>query len=868
MSAVILGRIQEAGAVLNNGFETDYVYVTRDIAQGGQLRVYRELDGTQVADLLPDGTNWETLTFAGTGGDDARLFVAKVVDNDVQVAEIDSAGGTVNSANLSNIIGGTVGTAPYMGNMRYSSVSNSLFIGLNPAPASTGPAVAYEIDLGLTTRLHTYVGPNCPSGDPRQVGIAINSRNGTLYMISRGLGGTLHQGDLVAFSTAGRPVGGTTSAYTTLIDGPTYYAVDNRYLDPNNVVYRWREGTGSDDTLIICPNPTSSARAALEFWLDTTAHPSGNPNYLALRGTQIAMPRGWNGQQDNVTGAIWIAAIRGGFHVIRSDDSSASYETGRNWTDAASPFSPAPQAPVIAEVTPDPRMIPAGIPYVQQLSLVAGTPAPTWSILQGPPGAQVDSTGKVAGWTPSAGDMGRTFTFEVQATNSAGSDTETWQVKVLQTNNGFINDYVFVVRSPNNGGQLRMYNRSDGVQVADLLPDGTNWMTATFSGKGRGDDARLFVAKLVGYPPENPPPAMGSTGTDIVLAELDYSGATLKTANLSTIIGGSVGPAVAVGNLRYSSVSNTLFLGLNPNVYASTAAVAYEIDLGLTARIHTYVGQAVGVDAVDPAFNGRVAVAVNQRDGTLYMTSQNMGDATGAGLGDVIAFDTAGRALGGITSAYTVLIDGQSRNAADANYVQPGSPIYRKRAGGDDTLLILTNTSQNTTVLEFYLNTTLHPKDADGNLAQRVDNLTPLSVGRGWHGQQEPGSGEVWLGAFHYGFHLIAADDAWASYQYANPGRSWLDAAVPPFVPCNAPPADMDGDGDVDQADFAVFQACFTGVGAPYGGLSQTCACVDLGDDNNDRLPDQDGDIDGFDRTAFENCASGPGIPANPTCGE
>ncbi|HRR83737.1 MAG TPA: hypothetical protein P5316_01890, partial [Phycisphaerae bacterium] len=122
MSAVILGRIQEAGAVLNNGFETDYVYVTRDIAQGGQLRVYRELDGTQVADLLPDGTNWETLTFAGTGGDDARLFVAKVVDNDVQVAEIDSAGGTVNSANLSNIIGGTVGTAPYMGNMRYSSV--------------------------------------------------------------------------------------------------------------------------------------------------------------------------------------------------------------------------------------------------------------------------------------------------------------------------------------------------------------------------------------------------------------------------------------------------------------------------------------------------------------------------------------------------------------------------------------------------------------------------------------------------------------------------------------------------------------------------------------------------------------------------
>lgn len=71
---------------------------------------------------------------------------------------------------------------------------------------------------------------------------------------------------------------------------------------------------------------------------------------------------------------------------------------------------------------------------------------------------------------------------------------------------------------------------------------------------------------------------------------------------------------------------------------------------------------------------------------------------------------------------------------------------------------------------------------------------------------------------------------------------------------CNNPVFDFDGDGDVDQADFAAFQVCYTGA---TGTLPAGCECAD---ENGDGLVTQS------DATAFEACASGPGIPANPDC--
>jgi len=67
---------------------------------------------------------------------------------------------------------------------------------------------------------------------------------------------------------------------------------------------------------------------------------------------------------------------------------------------------------------------------------------------------------------------------------------------------------------------------------------------------------------------------------------------------------------------------------------------------------------------------------------------------------------------------------------------------------------------------------------------------------------------------------------------------------------CNYPFADADSDGDVDQADFGIWQSCYTGDGG--GILAGYCACFDR---------DVDGDVDGADFTEFMNCYTGANVP-------
>jgi hypothetical protein len=80
-----------------------------------------------------------------------------------------------------------------------------------------------------------------------------------------------------------------------------------------------------------------------------------------------------------------------------------------------------------------------------------------------------------------------------------------------------------------------------------------------------------------------------------------------------------------------------------------------------------------------------------------------------------------------------------------------------------------------------------------------------------------------------------------------------------PPAKCHEPRYDADGDGDVDQADFAAFQACYTGL---YGGVGAGCECFDL----NPGTGEGDGDVGPVDYGVFEDCSSGPGIAADKTC--
>jgi hypothetical protein len=67
-------------------------------------------------------------------------------------------------------------------------------------------------------------------------------------------------------------------------------------------------------------------------------------------------------------------------------------------------------------------------------------------------------------------------------------------------------------------------------------------------------------------------------------------------------------------------------------------------------------------------------------------------------------------------------------------------------------------------------------------------------------------------------------------------------------------PGDMDGDGDVDQEDFGLFQACLTVPGDPIG---PECLSADI---------DQNELVDQHDTTLFERCLSGPMVVADPGC--
>jgi hypothetical protein len=333
--AVILGLVIPTMGFINNGFDTDNVYVCRDVGQGGQLRMYKESTGAQVANLLPDGSNWATLTFAGKTANDARLFVAKSSATDITISEVNSAGATLKTASLSTLVGGAIGTNVSIGTLRYDRAHDSLLVSLNPnlsASNTSEKAVVYELDLGLNTRRHTYLGGTGLLD--RDAKMDVDPTTGTIYLVNRNMNGSTNKGDLISFNTAGRALGGTTSFYTTLVDGDSAGADWNQ---PETLIFRNANPTDGSATVVVPMANNSSGNYAGEYFLNTLLHPLDGNDNLAFRGNAGYYPRGWRGQQDEVTGDIWLGCLRGGFYTYRANDSVQGWETGRYWLDADSP---------------------------------------------------------------------------------------------------------------------------------------------------------------------------------------------------------------------------------------------------------------------------------------------------------------------------------------------------------------------------------------------------------------------------------------------------------------------------------------------------------------------------------------------------
>lgn len=70
-------------------------------------------------------------------------------------------------------------------------------------------------------------------------------------------------------------------------------------------------------------------------------------------------------------------------------------------------------------------------------------------------------------------------------------------------------------------------------------------------------------------------------------------------------------------------------------------------------------------------------------------------------------------------------------------------------------------------------------------------------------------------------------------------------------------PADMDGDGDVDNTDVLLLSGCLTGPGIPPTGSSCVLADVDVDDD-----------VDMTDFGYAQRCLSGPVTPSDPNCAD
>lgn len=78
---------------------------------------------------------------------------------------------------------------------------------------------------------------------------------------------------------------------------------------------------------------------------------------------------------------------------------------------------------------------------------------------------------------------------------------------------------------------------------------------------------------------------------------------------------------------------------------------------------------------------------------------------------------------------------------------------------------------------------------------------------------------------------------------------------IPVTIQVKTVRSDHDGDGDVDQEDFAHMQTCLTGEGIPI--TNPACTNADLQGDM---------DVDGADMLLWLQCRTGPNIIANPAC--
>ncbi len=435
------------------------------------------------------------------------------------------------------------------------------------------------------------------------------------------------------------------------------------------------------------------------------------------------------------------------------------------------------KAPVICEVSPDPDPVYTGSEYVRQLSFCnSPSPAPTWSVISGPSGVQVDGSGRVYGWMPMAAG---TFTIVVRASNIMGSDDESWQVQVQALPAGTI--AMFPFNSGSEGWTLATW-KAGQYDLGTMTWDSTNGhpggnVRSTGSGSTNGTDSCTREGGLMSK-------AISTANyedihiTYDVIAALNTPPSSGCTGNCtSTILEGSCEDKLAV---YYSTTGAS-----GPWTLAQVLTEGVDLPSTWTSKLIDLSGVPATRD------NANFALQFKWQFNT----------ATDTGRIDNVKI--LGSPIGGLPPA------------------KASNPNPAHQSTGVDRNANLSWTAGDGVVShDVYFGTTNPPAfqvNQTGTIfdpglmvrAQtyywRIDerNDTTVTIGDVWQFTVQAAQGD------------FDADGDVDLTDFGYLQRCFSGSGVPPASGCTN--ADLGGDNDVDQADFDLFKACFGGADGPPG---------------------------------------------------
>jgi len=924
VDSVAVFGVVEVDGTLDNGFNTNWLYCRHHDL--GTIEAYDNVTGEHKKVLVPgSGINWYSLTFSGTGNNDARLFVCRQDlndDGDVLIAELDADGATVNSTTLKAIYAAS--SQPYPSDhinvgawsIRYSQYHGTLFLCVNPDRSNGGQATVHEINLALDTVLNSYQAGAVGATDI--VHMDINGHNGDVYVAHGTLVGA--NGGVVKIDTVTSP-----GTVTTLIDGATAEG-GNWSLGVGGLIYRNNNNPENAQTLIVVrgSNKAYNGQYAEEYYLDQQ-DTAGN---LLIRDAEAFWSIRWPGpgQLDEYSGTViscrQVYSSNGknaGINQYTAEDQEYRPELVVGLNDeflhrgSYDVDSPGFQAMGVNPISDQAALAyvgeaatPSSIDYavrnkgydsdvnysvaedidVSWLSLSKSSGGPIVPADVDTVSANIDTTGLAAGIytatlvftdtdNPSSVFF-RTITLEVKECG--------WEVSPQSTQEAVVTgditvwgdcadpqSYDFTVTSLGGADISYTVEEVDGPDPATAVPTDYAWLDLNKTSGG--------------------PIAAGNSDAVTVTITSDNTSKTAYLRFTPSCGSNSIGADTVIRTIEVTNFSETgsekgfkhAYLGdVNPLDPDSCGE-------GCTFVIHTDVGGnnlAIGTVVVDPEAQNSKAFTIQQNSGTdpagRYGYRSYTTDATGTDIRNYVNARLGFTMVARLKVQYNLNAAGliwawSKSRTASTGYATPKAG-YNVGWGGtgpahpgkireyqllaldvaDRTTEVLTTETGTYHIIRMvngfgaYGNRTLKIYfDEDPTPVLSLENTVPTDTGTG-------------NDSFCFGtFGASAAADVWFDWiSFTNKGMyapgeedDCIGSLIPKF--CNDPFADADGDGDVDQDDFAVFQTCFTGSG---GGVPEGCNCFD-----KDPLGG-DGDIDSLDFGVFENCASGPAIPADPGC--